>query len=211
MIYKNEIKISEIIEVLREAIMKGDLESRNTGIYCNALRKYYELTTALPDKWENAIYNEQDFERRMGLFKKNTEKLYKGRNTVYAYKSRARSAILLYEKISKNKEQKEKQESTNEVREIRIGNDDITKSIKILNDYLRIMESLVPVGEKDNIYTEEARNKSTIYLFPVKINKIASIMLPKNINITELGTIKTTVDSILTLEQYKILKKGGSM
>ncbi|MBQ3320860.1 hypothetical protein IJG71_01895 [Candidatus Saccharibacteria bacterium] len=203
----NNVKIKTIIDALRTATaLKNIPERRNAGIYRNSLQKYYELTTTPPENWEEAEFDEQDFERRLELFKENTKNLYKGRNTVYAYKSRARSAIELYKKIMIIEKQKSKHKYGCE-------DESIENAVEILDDYTKIIESIIFTSSRDDIYTDKAKKNSNTYIFPVGIDadRIASIMLPKKATEKELKIAKTMLNSIITLEQYRISKMEGEM
>ena len=78
----------------------------------------------------------------------------------------------------------------------------IENAVEILDDYTKIIESIIFTSSRDDTY-----------IFPVGIDadRIASIMLPKKATEKELKIAKTMLNSIITLEQYRISKMEGEM
>lgn len=91
---EEKVTVGEIVATLRGAVKIGKLKRNFASPLYNSLQKYYSESTRDSEKWEDIVFSRDDFESRMKEFRNQTE--YEDK-TAFAYKSRARRAIEVYE------------------------------------------------------------------------------------------------------------------
>ena len=168
------------METLRQLAQDGEMDQKKTSVLYNSLKRIYELTTDAPDNWEDAIFSEEDFSRRLEKFSKRTKDIFKNpESTFFAYKSRALRAVKTYEKavreLSKRGETAQKNARMDEIYFVRLGQAWTEQLRNALND-------------------EEKSRKIEVIPLPTKGSGFAALVISKD----------SGKDDLMT--EYRLLK-----
>ena len=172
---KEEIKVGEITNVIKDNAEQLGIERAECSSLLSSFARVYKETTSPVENWQKEIFTDEDFEKRLVDFEEKLQGRFAGKSTLSVYKARAKKLVRLYETI------KTKRRSSTESCESRDKAENETAK--------EIIEQLVD--------TFRNPQDTGIYRFTLSEEKKAFLITPRGKNGSYLRQINSELGNII--------------